>query len=750
MTPLSSAQPIRVLLVDDDRSWSEFTADLLRDCGPLFALTYVADFDSAVEGFAAGTFDVALVDYRLGARTGVELLRTAEVQNADVPVIMLTSDARVDGEALAAGAVDYLVKTELTAPMLQRALRYAVERHRTSSQQAHLASIVESSADAIFSRSLEGHLLSWNNGAERLYGYQASEIIGRHVSMLLASEDRAALPSILGTIIAGACIQQRELNCVHKDGRIFPVLMTISPTRDRRGRVVGAATVAHDISESRKTQRELDHIFNLSPDMLCTSNYEGYFTRTNATWQRVLGYRAEDLQQQPFLSFVHPDDHEITIAEMSRLAEGETTFGFTNRYRTKAGDYRWIEWHAKADTASRLIYAVARDQTEHRLLEQQLRQAQKMEAVGQLAGGVAHDFNNILTAITGFSEFVLERVAPGDPIEPDVHQILKACDRAGALTRQLLAFSRKQILAPEVLDIGAVVSRMTAMLGRIIGEDIELAIRTPPGLGLVNADRGQLEQVLLNLAVNARDAMPSGGKLLIEVANVTLDRGFATRHPGSSAGPHVMLGVSDTGCGMTEQVRARLFEPFFTTKELGKGTGLGLATVYGIVKQSGGSIWVYSEPGIGSTFKIYLPRTDAAPTADADSSSSPERLDGIETVLVVEDQVEVRQVVQMTLERRGYRVLQAAGAAEAEAKLVAHGAPIAMLLTDVVMPQMSGSALAARLQRHQPNLRVLFMSGYTDDAVVRHGVLTRDAAFLEKPFTATGLLRAVRRVLDAR
>ncbi len=747
MTP-ALAKPIAVLLVDDDSGWADFTIDLLKDYGSLFDVTYAADFDSALEKFAAGSVDVALVDYRLGDRTGLDLLRTPVVQNADVPVIVLTNDARVDAEALSAGAVDYLVKSELTQPMLQRALRYAVERHRSSSQQAHLASIVESSADAIFSRTLDGHILSWNAGAERLYGYSASEVVGRHVAMLIAPANLPELSEILRMISAGECIQQREMQCVHKDGKVFPVLVTISPTRDRQGRIVAAATVAHDISESRNTQRELDHIFNLSPDMLCTSNFEGYFTRTNASWERVMGYSSKELQEQPFLSFVHPDDHAMTIAELAHLADGQTTFGFTNRYRTKAGTYRWIEWHAKADPGSQVIYAVARDQTDHRLLEHQLRQAQKMEAVGQLAGGVAHDFNNILTAISGFSEFVLDRLPPGDEIAPDVHQILKACDRAASLTRQLLAFSRRQILAPEVLDLAAVVGNMTAMLGRIIGEDIELAIRTPPRLGLVNADRGQIEQVLLNLAVNARDAMPSGGQLVIEVANVDLDANFAARHPGSSAGPHVMLAVSDNGCGMTEEIRARLFEPFFTTKELGKGTGLGLATVYGIVKQSGGSIWVYSEVGVGSTFKIYLPRTDAEPTADSRAATLPERLDGSETILVVEDQIEVRQVVQTTLQRRGYSVLQAGGASEAEARLAEFGERVDLLLTDVVMPKMSGSDLAARLKRYQPDLRVLFMSGYTDDAVVRHGVVSRDAAFLEKPFTATGLLRAVRTVLD--
>jgi CheY-like chemotaxis protein len=361
---------------------------------------------------------------------------------------------------------------------------------------------------------------------------------------------------------------------------------------------------------------------------------------------------------------------------------------------------------------------------------------------------VAHDFNNILTAITGFSEIALEDAGAGSSMERSIHEILNACGRAASLTRQLLAFSRKQILAPEVLDLGAVVSRLSAMLGRIIGEDIELIIRTPKSLGLVSADRGQLEQILMNLAVNARDAMPSGGRLCIDVADVDLDETFTARHPGSAPGPHVMLAVSDNGCGMSDEVRARLFEPFFTTKEMGKGTGLGFATVYGIVKQSGGSIWVYSEPGMGTTFKIYLPRTVAAPCPDTRDSARAERLDGTETVLVVEDQIEVRQVVRLTLQRRGYHVIEAGGPLEAEAGARAHHGGIELLLTDVVMPHMSGSELARKLRQHRPGMRVLYMSGYTDDEVVRHGVLSRDTAFLEKPFTATALLRAVRCALD--
>ena len=753
-----------MLLVEDDEDWAELIRHMVRDAPFPCEFIAVSNADTALAQLSDADWDVALLDYRLGPSTAIELMRAPGFVRAGVPAIVLTNDERPYAEALAAGAVDYLVKSELTAVLLHRAIRYAVERQRIADdrrrvevQQAHLASIVEFSDDAIFSRTLDGHILTWNAGAERLYGYSTVEAIGQHVRMLIADEVHHRLPAIFDTIRAGGSVRQWETLSRDKNGRSFPVVLTISPTRDLEGRVNGAATVARDITEQKRFQTalaeseaELSHIFNLSPDMLCTANAQGYLTRTNATWQRVLGYPEVELLSTPFLAFVHPDDQQATLAELERLARGEVTFGFTNRYRTVDGHYRWIEWHAQADTSAGVIYAVARDQTERRLLEQQLRQAQKMDAIGQLAGGVAHDFNNILTAIHGFTEFALERVAAGDPVERDLREVVKACDRASTLTRQLLAFSRKQMLAAEVLDLGVVVNRMTAMLARIIGEDIALSIRSAPGLGVIHADRGQIEQVLLNLAVNARDAMPSGGKLAIEVANVELDDMFISRHPGSAAGPHVALAVSDTGCGMTEEVKSRMFEPFFTTKEAGKGSGLGLSTVYGIIKQSGGSIWVYSEVGVGSSIKIYLPRTDAVTTAAASPQSTSEALDGTETILVVEDQAEVRQVAESALRRRGYTVLSACGATDAEARIDAHPGVVHLLLTDVVMPESSGRDLAERLCRRHPHLRVLYMSGYTDDAVVRRGVLSREMAFLEKPFTAKGLLRAVRGVLDGR
>jgi signal transduction histidine kinase/CheY-like chemotaxis protein len=378
----------------------------------------------------------------------------------------------------------------------------------------------------------------------------------------------------------------------------------------------------------------------------------------------------------------------------------------------------------------------------------QLAQAQKMEAIGQLAGGVAHDFNNLLTVIAGRSHLALEQLPAEHPLRRHIELIKTTTDRAAALTRQLLAFSRKQVLEPKVLDLNALVTGVMPMLQRLLGEDIELATVPAERLGRVKADPSQLEQVILNLAVNARDAMPQGGILTVETANADLDEAYAKGHAGATPGAFVMLAVSDTGHGMDADTRARIFEPFFTTKAQGKGTGLGLATVFGIVKQSGGNIWVYSEPGHGTTFKVYLPRVAEALTAAAPASTAPVPPRGSETVLLVEDDEEVRALARETLEAGGYTVIPAAGPSEA-LRLAADGSrPIDLLLTDVVLPQLSGRGLADRLSADHRELRLLYMSGYTDEAIVRHGVLAEGVAFLQKPFTPYALLAKIREVLD--
>jgi signal transduction histidine kinase/ActR/RegA family two-component response regulator len=379
--------------------------------------------------------------------------------------------------------------------------------------------------------------------------------------------------------------------------------------------------------------------------------------------------------------------------------------------------------------------------------EQQLRMSQRLEAVGQLAGGVAHDFNNLLTVITGYSDLILTQLKEDDPLRHKADEVRKAAERAASLTRQLLAFSRKQVLQPKVLDLNSLVAEMSKMLRRLIGEDIELILALKPALARIKADPGQVEQVLMNLLVNARDAMPQGGKMVVETAQAELSEAYADMHIAVTPGQYVMLAVSDTGEGMDAETQKHIFEPFFTTKEVGKGTGLGLATVYGIVKQSGGNIWVYSEKGRGTTFKIYLPRVEE----EAEHQSGGERVErlrGTETILLVEDEAMVRKLTRSILEENGYRVLEAANGEEALRLCSQYQGPIHLMVTDVVMPLMNGRELAQRMLDSCREVRVLYMSGYTDDAIVHHGVLDPSTHFLEKPFTPDALARKVREVLE--
>ena len=394
------------------------------------------------------------------------------------------------------------------------------------------------------------------------------------------------------------------------------------------------------------------------------------------------------------------------------------------------------------------ILVVSNDITEHRALEEQLRQSQRIEAIGQLAGGVAHDFNNILTAIAGYSDLSLRRLGIEHPVSKNIEQIQKAGTRAAGLTRQLLAFSRRQILQAKLFDLNSLVADMSTMLHRLIGEDIQLTTMLKPQIGQIKADPGQIEQVLLNLVVNARDAMPVGGKLTIETAKVQLDEDYAGRHISVKPGPYVLLAVTDTGTGMDATTRERIFEPFFTTKDVGKGTGLGLSTVYGIVKQSGGYVWVYSEVGKGTSFKVYLPVVGDHPTPEERAAEMNESKGGTERVLLVEDEEQLRTLAKVILEEKGYAVAEAPNGKSAIELCQNPLFTIDIMITDVVMPQMSGRELAEIIKTLRPQARVLFMSGYTDDSVVRHGVLEDQVFFLQKPFSPVSLIQKVREVLD--
>jgi len=452
------------------------------------------------------------------------------------------------------------------------------------------------------------------------------------------------------------------------------------------------------------------------------------------------------------ITFYAPEFREAIRDKFEACARDATSFDLELQVITSTGRRVWVRALGDAERTSTgaitMVRGAFQDIDDRRKLQDQFRQAQKMEAVGRLAGGVAHDFNNLLSVILSYSELAINDLKPRDPLRDDLSEIHAAGRRATELTRQLLAFSRQQVLQPRVIDLNDIVTGMKSMLGRLLGEDVELTAKTSPDIGRVLADPGQIEQVVMNLAVNARDAMPDGGKLTIETSNVELDAAYVGDHFGIVPGDYVMLAVSDTGIGMDAATRARVFEPFFTTKEMGKGTGLGLSTVFGIVEQSGGHVGVYSEPGQGCTFKVYLRRTDRAPDA-AISAGQTTVLRGSETILLVEDEDQVRGVASAILRRNGYHVMEASNGGEASLIAKDFTAKIHLLLTDVVMPRMSGRRLAEELAPQRPEMKVLFASGYTDDAIVHHGVLDAGVEFLQKPFTPGGLLRRVREVLDA-
>ncbi len=552
-----------------------------------------------------------------------------------------------------------------------------------------------------------------------------------------------------------------EYRLLARDGHVVWVYDEAVVVRDEADQPCFIEGVMFDISEHRqkeemlqKSEAKFRAIFERVAIGIALTDIEGRFMETNPALQKILGYSGEELHHKSFSQFTHPDDIPADMNLYNELVAGKRDhYQMEKRYIRKDGGLVWAHLNASlirgAGGESHFAIRMVEDITERKRLEIHFLQSQKMETVGRLAGGVAHDFNNILTVIKGYSQLSLSQIKEGHPLRGNIEEIHRATERGEDLTHQLLALSRRQIMDLKVLNLNALVEGLGKMLRRVIGEDIEMVTVLADDLGRVKVDPGQIEQVILNLAVNARDAMPKGGKLALETANVEFDEFYARSRISVTPGRYVMLSVSDTGCGMSPEVREQIFEPFFTTKQEGQGTGLGLSTVYGIIKQSGGNIWVYSEPGQGTTFKIYLPRVEDEADALPSCGDTDQLLKGCETVLLVEDEASVRELAARILREQGYKVLKASNGKEAMRIGRKHfGEKIHLLLTDVVMPQMGGKELHDRFVALHPEAKALFVSGYTDSTINHHVIFKPGMPFLQKPFSPTTLAKKVREVLD--
>ncbi len=627
---------------------------------------------------------------------------------------------------------------------IQVALRASEERFRL---------LVDGVKDyAILMLDPAGTILTWNRGAENLEGYSSGEMIGHHYSSLFPPEAIALdLPNAELRRAAAEGKAEVEGWRVRSNGTRFWVNGTIAALYEENGSVYGFAKVTRDFTAKRRNDELLTSVLDHTIDGIVATDEHGVISMINRAGEDIFGHTSAQLVGQ-HVCFLMPEPHDsephsylanyLRTSQANNSGIGREVNGLRRDGTTFPMELAVTEFQLDNQ---RNFVGIVRDLSERKKLEAQLHQAQKMDAFGQLAGGVAHDFNNLLTVISGYSAMLLADLPLNDPTRVMLEQVARAGDRAASLTRQLLAFSRQQILEPKVLDLNAVIADTEKMLRRLIGEDIEFTTVLDPTISMVKFDQGQIEQVIMNLAVNSRDAMPQGGGLTIETSETQLDEAYQRSHPDAAVGRFVMLAVSDTGCGIPPDVKARIFEPFFSTKGT-RGTGLGLAVVHGIVKQSGGNIDVYSEVGIGTMFKIYLPAVPREQEVSAEPATAA-ATGGSETILLVEDDTGVREFSRAVLESFGYTVITAPEGNSALQLLASHSGRVDLLVTDVVMPEMSGRKLAEILMGKYPGLPVLYLSGYTDDAVVRHGLLHSHVSFLQKPFTPDALGAKVRETL---
>ncbi len=622
-----------------------------------------------------------------------------------------------------------------------------------------LQGITEGTTDAVFVKDLQGRYLMINSAGGRFLGRRTEDVIGRNDAELFTPEEGRAIMKRDREVVESGTMQPYEESAT-SGGAARTYLSNKGPFRGPNGEVVGLLGICRDITDRKRTEEEIQrsaqklriHVEH-TPLAVIEWDLEFRVASWNPAAERIFGYsRAEAMGQHASFT-VHPHFREHVDRVWRDLLPQKGGARSTNDNTTKDGRTISCEWYNTplVDDSGRVlgVASLVQDVTERVVLEDRLRQSQKMEAVGRLAGGVAHDFNNLLTVILGYTQLLMDGLPAGSRLADGTAQIKSAADRAAGITRQLLAFSRKQVRSPRLIDLNNVMLNLDTMLRRLIGEDIEVLTVPAADLGTVKADPGQIEQVLMNLALNARDAMPNGGRLTLETANIRLDDAYAHEHQPVEPGRYVMPAVSDTGVGMSPETLAHIFEPFYTTKEPGKGTGLGLSTVYGVVKASGGYVWVYSELGQGTTFKIYLPRVDQ-PAQLLSPENPPAGIHrGTETILLVEDDPQLNQLASSVLTHCGYKVLAAANPQEGLALCRSHPQEIHLLVTDVVMPKMNGRQLAEQVACIRPSVKLLYVSGYTSNAIVHYGVLDDGLWFLPKPFSLAALVAKVREVLDA-
>jgi PAS domain S-box-containing protein len=654
----------------------------------------------------------------------------------------------------------YIVRDDRRRPIrVVGAMRDISQRKVAEEASTRLAAIVASANDAIVGKTLDGIVTSWNVAAERIFGYSESEMVGQSIFRLIPEELHGEERELLARLRRGEQAEFSVTERIRKDGERIFISVTVSPIWDSTGRIIGASSIKRDITERQKASEELARreeryraLVTASSSIVWTTDREGKFVQTQPSWEQFTGQAWEEQRGTGWISAIHPEDRTGFKAAWDEAAENRSFFEVSGRV-WRQGRHRYRHFHARLapvldpNGAVREWVGTLNDIEDQRNAEERLRQAERLESVGRLAGGVAHEANNQMTVVLGAVAFLNKHIQDEDA-RADLEHIRRAAQRTAAITQQLLAFSRRQILQPQVLDLNESVTTMEPILQRALGETSRVVLRLSKDLGRVMADPGQLDQVLLNLALNARDAMPNGGVLRIETANVVLDQSYvaAKNLQMMKPGPYVMLMVSDTGRGMEGETLNRVFEPFFTTKEVGEGTGLGLSTVYGIVKQSGGFIWPYSEVGHGTAFKIYLPIIHAEHgTSIAVQEGPPEG--GRETILIAEDDSSVRGVLARTLRDYGYTVLEAADGNEALEIAAGARVPPDLLIADVVMPRMSGRQLWRELGQRWPNLPVLFISGYTGMDAVSRGLLEEGRDFLQKPLDPEELARRVRVML---